>query len=46
MPWIPDSRSRARARARVYMLGVASSRGKGAPPTQIDRVMSSGFSLR
>ena len=28
------------------MLGVVSSRGKGAPPTQIDRVMSAGFSLR
>ena len=28
------------------MLGVMSSRGKGAPSTQIDRVMSAGFSLR
>ena len=32
--------------AYIVMLGVASSRGKGAPPTQIDRVMSSGFRLR
>ena len=30
----------------VYMLGVMSSRGKGAPSTQIDRVMSAGFSVR